>query len=275
MKTIIRLTSALLALFLVVGLFASCGEKKKNVVRIGVTGAVYEDVWAPAIAKLKEEGINVELVQYSQFSIPNNALSSGDIELNAFQHHAYFRNEVATRGYDLEILAPTFVIAMNLFSNTVSSVDEIKEGDVIAVPNDATNYGRALNLLAAAGLLTLKEGVGATPTTSDIVSSKVELKEVDASMTYTFLNDKTVTAAVVNGNYGASYGVDPNSAIFFEKVDLSNDSSVCLIACRAEDKDNATYKRIAEVFCSDEVTGKLFEEKFKGFFIPAWNTENK
>lgn len=86
MKTIIRLTSALLALILVCGIFASCGEKKPDTVKIGVTGAVYEDIWAPAIAKLKEEGINVELVQYSDFSIPNNALSSGDIELNAFQH---------------------------------------------------------------------------------------------------------------------------------------------------------------------------------------------
>ena len=75
MKTIIRLTSALLALILVCGIFASCGEKKPDTVKIGVTGAVYEDIWAPAIAKLKEEGINVELVQYSDFSIPNNALS--------------------------------------------------------------------------------------------------------------------------------------------------------------------------------------------------------
>ena len=224
-------------------------------------------------AKLKEEGINVELVQYSDFSIPNNALSSGDIELNAFQHHAYFRNELSTRGYDLTVLAPTFVIAMNLFSKTVSSVDEIKEGDVVAVPNDATNYGRALLLLADAGLLTLKEDAGDTPTTSDIVTSKVELKEVNASMTYTFLDDKTVTAAVINGNYGASYGVDPNTAIFYENLDLTNDSFICLIACRTEDKDNATYKRIAEVFCS-EVTENLFEEKYKGFFVPAWNTEN-
>ena len=162
---------------------------------------------------------------------------------------------------------------MNLFSKTTSSVDEIKEGDVIAVPNDATNYGRALLLLADAGLLTLKEDAGDTPTTSDIVTSKVVLQEVNAALTYTFLDDKTVTAAVVNGNYAASYGVDPNTAIFYENLDLTNDSFTCLIACRTADKDNATYKRIAEVFCS-EVTENLFEEKYKGFFVPAWNTEN-
>ena len=273
MKTIIRLASALLALIVVCGIFASCGKTETNTVKIGVTGAVYEDIWAPAIAKLKEEGINVELVQYSDFSIPNNALSSGDIDLNAFQHHAYFRNELSTRGYDLTVLAPTFVISMNLFSKTTSSVDEIKEGDVIAVPNDATNYGRALLLLADAGLLTLKEDAGDTPTTSDIVTSKVVLQEVNAALTYTFLDDKTVTAAVVNGNYAASYGVDPNTAIFYENLDLTNDSFTCLIACRTADKDNATYKTIAEVFCS-EVTENLFEEKYKGFFVPAWNTEN-
>ena len=85
-----------------------------DVIHIGVTGAFYEDLWAPAIAALAEEGIQVELVQFSDFSLPNNALNGGEIELNAFQHHAYFNNDTTNNGYDLTILADTFVITMNL-----------------------------------------------------------------------------------------------------------------------------------------------------------------
>ncbi len=271
MKKLIRFAALAVAVTLLFTTLAGCSKSENAVVKLGVTGAVYEDLWKPTIEKLAEDGITVELVQFSDFSLPNNALNGGDIQMNAFQHYAYFDNDKSTNGYDISILTDTFVIAMNIFSKNYSKVEDIPEGGKVAVPNDATNYGRALILLRDAGLLTLGE-YERTPSSADITSSKVELVEVNASMTYQYVDDSEIAAAVVNGNYAASYGVDPSTAIYYENVDLSNKSFVCVIAVKSEDIDNETYKKVAEAFCSAD-TERFFEENYKGFFIPAWNAQ--
>ena len=263
----------ILSLALALALLLAISPANADTIQIGVTGAFYEDLWAPAIKALKAEDIDVELLQFSDFSLPNNALNSGDIGLNAFQHHAYFANDTKNNGYDLTILSDTFVIAMNLFSTKYDSIETLKAAadagkkPTVALPNDATNYGRALLILSDAGLLTLKEYEG-TPNEESIASSNVELYLVNASMTYQYLSD--VDAAIINGNYAASYGVDPDSAIYYEKVDLSDERFICVIAVRTKDQDNAAYKRIAEVFCSD-VTREVMDTTFKGFFFVAWD----
>lgn len=245
-------------------------------VTLGVTGAFYEDLWQPTIDTLKAEGINITLQQFSDFSIPNNALNDGSIQMNAFQHHAYFNNDTTTNGYDLTVIADTFVMTMNLYSDKYDSIDALTaaidagEKLTIVVPNDATNYGRALILLRDAGLIELSDYEG-TPNVENIVSQKVQLEEVNASMTYQYLGD--AAACAVNGNYAASYGVDPASAIFDETVDLSKDSFICVIAVRTEDAENPVYNRIAEVFTSD-VTGNVIHEKFDGFFYLLWEQED-
>ena len=247
-----------------------------DTIKIGVTGAFYDDLWAPAIAALAEEGIEVELMQFSDFSLPNNALNGGELDLNAFQHHAYFNNDTTTNGYDLSILADTFVITMNLYSSKYETLEALVEAAdagkklTVVVPNDATNYGRALIVLQDAGLLTLNDDYEGTPNVENIVESKVELEPVNASMTYQYLGD--VDAAIINGNYAASYGVDPESAIFFENIDLSNENFICVIAVRTADLENETYQRIAEVFCSD-VTGEVAHTTFDGFFKLVWENE--
>ena len=241
-------------------------------ITLGVTGAFYEDLWQGAVDALAEEGIHLTLQQFSDFAIPNNALNDGSIEMNAFQHHAYFNNDTQTNGYDLAVIADTFVITMNLYSGKYDSLDSLK-ADVdagkqlkVVVPNDATNYGRALILLRDAGLLDLTE-YESTPNVENIVDAKVELVEVNASMTYQYLED--ADACAINGNYAASYGVDPASSIFDENVDLSNESFICVIAVRSADKDNEIYNHVADVFRSD-VTTQIVKEKFDGFFYLTW-----
>ena len=111
--------------------FAGCGsggDKGDEVtVKLGVVGAVYEDLWKPAQDKLKDEGINLEIVQFSDYVTPNNALNNGDIDLNAFQHKAYLNNEVETQGYKIETIGDTLIAPLSLYSKKVSSVDELKE----------------------------------------------------------------------------------------------------------------------------------------------------
>lgn len=271
-----KVLSFILALSLALLPVLSLAEETVTVT-IGVTGAFYEDLWEPAIRALAKENIIVKLEQFSDFALPNNALNDGSIDMNAFQHHAYFNNDTATNGYDLAVLKDTFVITMNLYSDKYDSLEALaaaaNEGKklIVVVPNDATNYGRALILLESAGLLTLNAYEG-TPNLENIADAKVDLEPVNAAMTYQFLSE--VDAAVINGNYAASYGVDPESAIYYEAIDLSDESFICVLAVRADDAENPVYKRVAQVFCSD-VTKEVTETAFKGFFYLAWETEKQ
>lgn len=246
-------------------------DGETRVVKLGLTGVIYEDIWNPIKEELAKEGIDLEYVQFSDYSLPNEALNAGEIDINAFQHHAYFNNDVEKNGYDITPIADTFIIAMNLYSDKVKSVDEIKDGDVIAIPDDASNGGRALKVLESAGLITLKAEAGANPTVADIdtYNVKIEIKEMGAADIPSVLPD--VTAAVVNGNYALDYGIDPSTAIFEEK-DYDDDSYFCLMAVRSSDADDAVYKRIVELFQS-ETTKQIFQDEFNGYFVPAWEVQ--
>lgn len=237
-------------------------------IKLGLTGVIYEDIWNPIKDKLAEENIDLELVQFSDFALPNNALDNGEIDINAFQHHAYFNNDVSTNGYDITPIGDTFVIAMNLYSDKITSVDELKDGDTIAIPDDASNGGRAIKLLESAGILALKADAGKNPTLADIetYNVKVEIKEVGAANAPSIIPD--VTAAVVNGNYALDYGIDPETAIFHE-TEYDDDSYFCLIAVRSSEVDDPDFKRIVELFQSEE-TKQIFKDTFGGFFVPAW-----
>ena len=282
MKTMKKLTALLLSVILIFAL-AACGGGEDNAsagtvddyspekpvtVRVGLTGAIYEDIWAPIAEKLEPEGILIETVQFADFSLPNPALNDGDIELNAFQHHAFFDDAVATNGFELTAIGDTYVIAMNIYSNVIDDVSQLKDGDQVAIPNDVTNGGRAIKLLEAAGLLTVDPAAGNNPQTSDITEYQVdiELVEVDAAGVCALLPD--VEAAVINGNYALDNGLDPESAIFFEE-DYADNSYFCLIAARSDEADAKAYQRIVEVYQSDE-TKQIFADAFDGFFVPVW-----
>lgn len=271
-----RAAAAVLALAAFVGL-TGCGKgdagkgdtQEEKTVRIGLTGTLYEDMWAPVVEEAEKEGIHIELVQFSDFSLPNAALENGELEMNAFQHHAFLKNDIEAHGYDIQAIGDTFVVAMNLYSDKLADISELKEGDTIAIPNDASNGGRALKLLESAGIIKLKEDAGKNPEISDIAEYlvKVELVPANASNICAMLPD--VTAAVINGNYALDFGLNPaEDAIFFEK-EYEDDSYFCLIAVRSEDADNEVYKRIVEIYQSD-VTKKIFEETFNGYFVPVF-----
>ena len=143
------------------------GKKSKKAkavdIKIGVVGSIYEDLWAPAQKALKAEGINLKIVQFSDYVTPNNALSNGEIDLNAFQHRIFLENDAGSHNYDVKLIGNTFIIPLNLYSSKVKSVAELKNGATIAIPNDVTNGGRAIKVLAAAGLITLKADAGFNP----------------------------------------------------------------------------------------------------------------
>ena len=239
------------------------------VVRIGATGTFYNAIWDVVQEAVADDGIKLEVVQFNNYSIPNNALNSGELEMNAFQHHAYFNNDTTSNGYNLTPIGDTFILTMNIFSDKIDDISELKDGDIVAVPNDVTNEGRALKLLESAGVLELDPAAGNSPAITDITNYnvKVELNEVDANLVPTLLPD--VTIAVVNGNYALDAGLKAEDALFNE-TEYADNSYVNLIAVRSEDADNPIYQKIVEAYQSDAVI-ELFNTQYAGFLSPAWN----
>lgn len=255
---------------------SSSSTGSTTTVKLGVVGSIYEDLWKPAQESLKAEGIDLEIVQFSDYATPNNALNSGDIDLNAFQHQIYLDNEVEQQGYKIQSIGYTFIIPLNVYSHKVKAISEIKDGDVVAIPDDVTNGGRAIKVLAAAGLITLKQDAGFNPTLDDIqtYNTKITIKELKANTIPSVLDD--VTAAVVNGNYALDFGLKTDEAIYKDSV-LDEAKYWNLIAARTEDlqdKDKvAVYQKVVKAFQSD-ATEKVFNDTFGGYFIKVgWDQD--
>lgn len=271
-------SAVLIGLVALSAVFAAPKNKKVKAteVKLGVVGSIYEDLWAPAQKALKGQGINLKIVQFSDYVTPNNALSNGEIDLNAFQHRIFLENDVESHNYDVKLIGNTFIIPLNLYSKKVKSVSELKNGSIVAIPNDVTNGGRAYKVLAAAGLITLKTSAGFNPTYDDIETnpSGIVIKELAANTIPSALAD--VDAAIVNGNYALDFGIKTESAIF---KDTSVDEKAYwnLIAARGKDlQDSAKveiFRKVVEAFQSPE-TEKVFNETFGGYFIKeGWDID--
>lgn len=256
------------------------GKKSKKAkavdIKIGVVGSIYEDLWAPAQKALKAEGINLKIVQFSDYVTPNNALSNGEIDLNAFQHRIFLENDAGSHNYDVKLIGNTFIIPLNLYSSKVKSVAELKNGATVAIPNDVTNGGRAIKVLAAAGLITLKADAGFNPTVADIVENpkNIVIKELAANTIPSALAD--VDAAIVNGNYALDFGIKTESAIF-KDTSVDEKQYWNLIAARGADlKDPAKveiFRKVVKAFQTKE-TEDVFNKTFGGYFIKeGWDID--
>ena len=239
-------------------------------IKVGVVGENNEQ-WDPVIERLSKEGITLELVKFADYSLPNRALNDKEIDLNSFQHYAYLNKDVENNGYKIEAIGETLIAPLGVFSTKIKDLSELKDGDIIAIPNDATNGGRALKVLESAGVIKVNESAGYTPTLSDITENpkNIQFQEVDAALTASLLPD--VTAALVNGGHAIDNGLNPKTdSIYLEKVEEgSNNPYINVIVARTEDKDNPDYKKVVEYFRTPEVA-KLIEEVYKGAYLPTW-----
>ena len=245
-------------------------------IKLGVVGSIYEDLWAPAQEALKEEGVELEIVQFPDYVTPNNALANGEIDLNAFQHRIYLQSEIDSYGYEIQNVGNTFIIPLNLYSEKISSVDELKDGDTVAIPDDLTNGGRALKVLEAAGLIELKESAGFNPTVDDIerYNVNIQIEELKANVIPSTLAD--VTAAVVNGNYALDFGLKTEEAAYKDTV-LDVEEYWNLIAARTADLEDpdkvAVYEKVVKAFQSPE-TEQVFNDTYGGYFIKVgWDQD--
>ncbi len=249
---------------------SAAASAEQTTIRLGVVGENNE-YWTPVINRLADEGVTLELVKFSDYTQPNQALADGEIDLNAFQHYAYLNNEIADKGLDLTVIGETIIAPLGVYSDKITSLDELKDGDSIAIPSDATNGGRALKLLEASGVITVDPAAGYTPEVGDITDNpkNIQFIEVEAAGTAALLPD--VAAAVINGGHAVDNGLDPTTdAIYLESVSEGSDNPyINVIVARTADKDNELYKKVVEYFHSDEVA-QVIKDVYKGAYIPAW-----
>ncbi len=271
MKKIIA--SVLVAGTLLAGTFA---KAKNQTVTIGVVGAIYDDLWAPAKKALKKDGITLKTVQFADYVTPNNALNNGEIDLNAFQHRIFLKSDADNHNYKIQNVGNTFIIPLNVYSKKIKSVKELKKGDIVAIPNDVTNGGRAYKVLEAAGLITIKKTAGFNPTAADVESnpSGIVIKELAANTIPSALPD--VAAAIVNGNYALDFGLKTQEAIF-KDTSVSEKEYWNLIAARTSDLSNpekvALYDKVVKAF-QTSATEEVFNKEYGGYFIKeGWDED--
>lgn len=236
-------------------------------VRIGATPGPHAQILEVVKPIAAQKGIDIKIVEFSDYVVPNEALSSGELEANSFQHQPYLDNQKENRGYKIETVAQTVNFPIGVYSKKHKAFDALPNGASVAIPNDPTNGGRALLLLQDKGVIKLKDGVGFKPTILDVTANTKNLKftEIDAAQAPRVLDD--VDAAVINTNYATQAGLDPvKDALTRENP---KGPYVNVIAVRAADKDKPWVKALVESYHSPEVK-KFVEEKFKGAVLTSW-----
>ena len=267
-----------LLLVFILTLSAGCGAKPEPAkpaaapavdkpLKVGVTAGPHAQILEVVKKVAEKDGLKIQIVEFSDYIQPNVALNQGDIDLNSFQHLPYLENMIKDRKYDLVMLAKTITFPMGVYSKKIKAVTELKEGAVIAIPNDPTNGGRALALLEKAGLIKLKPGLGHKASVVDITENpkKFKIRELDAAQIPRSLDD--LDLAAINTNYAMPAGLIPvKDALILED---SNSPYANIIAARSKDKDNPQYKNFLKAYQSEEVK-KFVNDQFKGSIVVAW-----
>lgn len=213
-------------------------------------------------------GLDLQIVEFTDYVQPNMALQDGQIDANFFQHVPYMQDFNQQHGTNLVAVAKVHIEPLGIYSHKVKSLQAVPAGAVVAIPNDATNGGRALHLLADQGLIKLKAGAGTGATTQDIVGNpkKLQIKELEAAQLPRSLDDTTLS--VINGNYALTTGLVPaKDALALEKGQ-GNPYANVLAVTKGHEKD-AGVTKLAKLLNSPEVK-KFIEDKYKGAVIPAF-----
>lgn len=253
-------------------LLAACGptEQDNHHIKVGISSGIDQAMWAVVqkVAKQKYD-LDVEVVTFNDYVLPNEALNNGDLDINSFQHKPYLEKQIQERGYKLVAVGNTFVYPIAGYSKKISSLSQLADGAQVAVPNDPTNLGRSLLLLQKQGLIVLKEGVGLLPTSLDIVSNPKNLKivEIEAPQLPRALDDKQIALAIINTNYSSQIGLSPAKDGLF--VEDKNSPYVNIFASRVDNQNSENVKNLVKAYQTDEVAASA-AEIYKGDAVKGW-----
>lgn len=267
---------ALAGLLALGALVAGCsGEKKeaaqssdkKVVLKVGATPVPHAEILNEIKPLLAKDGIDLQIIEFTDYVKPNLSLNDKEIDANFFQHEPYLKKFAADRKLDLVNLVAVHIEPMGVYSKKLKDIKSVPDGAKVAIPNDPTNGGRTLNILAKAGLIKLKDGVGISATVGDIVENPKNLKitEAEAAMLPRTLDD--VDLAVINSNFAMEAKLNPTKdALFIEPKDSPYAN---IVAVRKGDENRKEIQALKKALTSPEVK-KFIEEKYKGAVIPAF-----
>lgn len=282
MKKIKKILALGLVSVLAIGIFAGCGSKSNDEgksnkdskdIKIGVCPGPYGDMVEKAIEPyLQSLGYKVEVVDFTDYVQPDQALASGEIDANLMQHTVYLEKFAEDNNLDIKSIIEVPTAGAGVFSEKLKSLDELKDGDKVAIPTDAVNLARSLRLLETLGVIKLKEDVDATKaTTADVTENKKNLEFVTLDAAQISRSLDSVAIGVVPGNYAIAAGLDFNSALGVEKLAEGYKN---VIAVRGEDVDSELGKDLKAAVESEEFFNAITEDgsEFKSFDRPDWWT---
>ena len=242
-------------------------DAEEVTVKIGATPVPHAEILNSIVPALKEQGVNLEIVEFNDYVQPNVQVYEEQLDANFFQHTPYLDQFNADKGYDLVTVAGVHIEPFGAYSKSLKNIADLKEGAKVAIPNDPSNAGRALALLADNGLLTLKEGVGVSGTVGDITDNpkKLEIVELEAATLPRVLDE--VDLATINTNYALEADLVPTKDALF--IEGSDSPYVNILVSRPNNKDSDALQKVAKALQSPEVK-KFIEDKYKGAVVPAF-----
>ncbi|MCP1102486.1 D-methionine transport system substrate-binding protein [Aequitasia blattaphilus] len=276
-----RILASLLAGILVIGLMVGCSKKAETAdtdegsssgtetLTIAASATPHGEILEEAKKILKEDGINLEIEIFDDYVLPNEVVESEELDANYFQHAPYLDSFNEEKGTHLVDAGQIHYEPFGIYPGTKNNLDDLEDGDSIAVPNDTTNEARALLLLEDNGIITLKEGAGLTATVNDIDKNpkNIKIEELEAAQIPRVKEE--VAFVVLNGNYAleAGFSVSKDAIAYEESDSEAAKTYVNIIAVKEGNEDEAKIKKLVEVLKSDDIKS-FIETKYDGAVVP-------
>ncbi|OQB23587.1 MAG: Membrane lipoprotein TpN32 precursor [Firmicutes bacterium ADurb.Bin182] len=260
-----------LALLLTLSLAACAKDPDERIITVGASVTPHAEILEAARPLLEKEGWELKIVEFTDYVQPNTSLDSGDLDANYFQHVPYLDDFNAEYGTTIVSAGGIHYEPLGIYPGKTASLDELKDGAQVAVPNDTTNEARALLLLEAAGLIDVDEAAGLTATVNNIVSNpkNLDIIEIEAAQLARSLQD--VDIAVINGNYAIQAGLNAaTDALAFEAADsLAADTFVNIIAVRKGDENSEKTKALVNALQSETIK-QFIDKTYQGAVLPKF-----
>jgi len=258
------------AAFALAGFVALSASAEAKAIKVGVISGPDEQIVEFIKSEMAKKGVEIDVIAFSDYVLPNQALNDGDLDLNAFQHQPYLDKQIADRGYKLKTVGYSVVMPMGVYSNKVKDLKKLTKGSSVGIPNDPTNGGRALLLLQDAGIIEIDKAAGLTPGAVDIVKNPQGLKfvELDAAQLVRAIED--LDAAVINTNYAMEAGLVPSKDAL--AIEGKSSPYVNIIVAHEDNVDADFVKTFVGAYNSAPVA-EFINKTFKGGIVPAFDVK--
>lgn len=277
-KSFRRIVTAAVTAILAAALLVGCGsgassdggDSADKVIKVGASPSPHAEIFNAVASEVEAQGYTLEVIEFEDYVKPNQALTDGDIDANYFQHKPYLDEYNSQNGTDLASAAVVHYEPLGIYKGTKSDLADLAEGDKVGVPNDTTNEARALQLLQAQGVITLKDGAGLTATKADIIDNpkNIEIVELEAAALPNSLPD--LTFGIINGNYALGAGLKGSDTVATEAKDSEAANTYGNILAVRAGEENSEKTQVLVKALTSETAGKFIEGEYEGVVLPLF-----